>query len=474
MKKMKNKYSFIERRIKNRSNNKKNNIHNKYNGVVVRIFLFILLSIFTEILVYNRITFYFQISFNLVFLPLWFFIVELALRKNQLFKLHSKNYWAAFLTPLFLNIILNLLVYKYINIVAISTILSTLIVTLLINYEVGILAGFIFSTYFGILFGFDLKFTLFLFLPAFIVAFFSRKIKRRIEIILPFILASLTQMIFSYIININYSVFDYLIILEINFFSVLITMGILPFFEYMTRVYSEIGLLELGNLSNPLLKELSLKAPGTYYHSMIISNLAESATETINGNSTLARVSAYFHDIGKIWRPQFFSENQKVKNPHVNISPKLSSLILNNHVTYGIELAKKYRLPVLIEDIISQHQGTRVKQFFYNEYYQETGIKDSSMFRYPGPIPQFKESAVLMICDVSEAVTRSMQEINPIEINQKLDEIINSLFLEGQLDDCGLTLREIKKIKGRIVKTILEMNHKRISYPKIDVEELKE
>jgi hypothetical protein len=454
--------------------NRLNEFLRKNGKFLLRVSLFIVLTIFAEWIVFGQVTFDFQLTYNLVFLVLWIFIGEFLLRKHKMFKLHPKNYWAAFLTPLFLNIFINLLVYKYVNIFAISTILSTLIITLLIDYSTGLISGLIFSLYFGILFGFDLKFTIFLFLPAAFVALSARRIKRRIEIIIPFLVASLTQIVVSYTINLYYSPLDYLMILEINFFSVLITMGLLPFFEYISRVYSEIGLLELGNLSNPLLKELSLKAPGTYYHSMIISNLAESATEIINGQTILARVGSYFHDIGKVWRPQFFTENQKNKNPHSDISAKLSSLILNNHVTYGIELARTHRLPILIEDMIAQHQGTRVKQFFYQEYYNQTGIKDANMFRYPGPIPQFKESAILMICDVTEAMTRTMKDLNAVELNEKLEDLINSLFFEGQLDDCELTLREIKKIKGRIVRTIMEMNHKRISYPKIETKELKE
>ncbi|HOO74755.1 MAG TPA: HDIG domain-containing protein, partial [Tepiditoga sp.] len=192
-----------------------------------------------------------------------------------------------------------------------------------------------------------------------------------------------------------------------------------------------------------------------------------------DGNPILARVGAYFHDIGKTWKPVFFTENQKNSNPHDNISPKLSSLILNNHVTYGIEKARKYRLPVLIEDMIEQHHGNRVKQFFYKKYYNETGIMDKDMFKYPGEIPQFKESAILMICDVTEAITRSMTDINPVSLNEKLDEQIQSLFFEGQLDDCGLTMKDIQKIKGKIIRTLLEMNHKRISYPKVSIQELK-
>ena len=189
---------------------------------------------------------------------------------------------------------MNLAVYKYINIFALTAILSTLIVTLLIDYSSGIISALMFSLFFGILFGYDLKFTIHLFLPSLIAALSSRKIKRRVEIILPFIFASIAQIVVLYATNLSYNAIDYLYIPIGNFLSILIMMGVLPFFEYLTRVYSDVGLLELGNLNNPILKALSLKAPGTYYHSMIISNLAESASEVVMGNTTLARVGSYF------------------------------------------------------------------------------------------------------------------------------------------------------------------------------------
>jgi putative nucleotidyltransferase with HDIG domain len=312
-----------------------------------------------------------------------------------------------------------------------------------------------------------------IFLPSTLVAWVSKKIVRRIEIFLPFIVSSVLQIALMLIFRYTNDTNELLTILLINFFTMLISMGILPFFEYITRIYSDLGLLELGNLNHPVLKKMTLHAAGTYYHSMIISNIAESATEHIKGNSILARVGSYFHDIGKTWRPQFFSENQKGVNPHDNISPKMSSLILDNHVNYGKQMAKEYRLPILIEDMIVQHQGTRIKQFFYKKYYDETGIQNTDLFKYPGPIPQFKESAILMICDVTEAITRSMKDVNASVLNDKLDDLIESLFFEGQLDDSGLSLRELQMIKGKIIRTIMEMNHKRIKYPKIDQKELK-
>ncbi|KLO25070.1 phosphodiesterase [Marinitoga sp. 1155] len=279
------------------------------------------------------------------------------------------------------------------------------------------------------------------------------------------------------IIYLIYNNFDFEAIPQIfisNLIQMLFLLGVLPYLEYITRVYSDIGLLELGNLNHPLLRKLSLNASGTYYHSLIIANLVESASEAIKANPILLRVGAYFHDIGKSLRPLFFTENQKGFNPHDRINPKLSALILNLHVIKGKELARKYKLPILIEDLIVQHHGTRIKRYFFHKSIELKENLSTDLFKYPGPIPQFKEAAILMIADNIEAMTRSMQKINKKNIEEKIDNLIQDLYFEGQLDDCGLTLKEIKKIKNAMINTILNMNHSRISYPEIPKELLKE
>lgn len=442
-------------------------------SILLRMLVFTVVGFIVEFIIWRKLSFDFQIKFNIVFQTYWFFIVELYIKNKKMFQLHSLNYWAAFMIPLISAIILNSFVYKYLSIYSVTALLSTLLITMLIDFDVGILSSLSFSLFFGIIYGFDITYMMIIFLPSTLVAWVSKKIVRRIEIFLPFIVSSVLQIALMLIFRYTNDTNELLTILLINFFTMLISMGILPFFEYITRIYSDLGLLELGNLNHPALKKMTLHAAGTYYHSMIISNIAESATEHIKGNSILARVGSYFHDIGKTWRPQFFTENQKGVNPHDNVSPKMSSLILDNHVNYGKQMAKEYRLPILIEDMIVQHQGTRIKQFFYKKYYDETGIQNTDLFKYPGPIPQFKESAILMICDVTEAITRSMKDVNANVLNDKLDDLIESLFFEGQLDDSGLSLRDLQMIKGKIIRTIMEMNHKRIKYPKIDQKELK-
>ena len=452
---------------------KKVTTENNLQGVIVRVLIFIFLSAFTELLLWKKLTFAFQIKFNLIMMALWIPIVELIMSYKRYFRLHRQNYWGAFMLPLILNIVINLFIFKYLNIFGLTTILSTLIISMLIDFESGVLSAFVFSTFFGLLFGFDFRYTIILFIPGVLIAFISQKITRRIEIFFPFLLGSFLQTFLLYIFGYSRNTLDFIIIVGVNFMGILVSMGILPFIEYITRVYSDIGLLELGNLNHPLLRELSMKAPGTYYHSMLVANMLDSSVEYIGGRTVLARIGAYFHDIGKTWKPLFFTENQKDENPHDKLSPKLSSLVLDYHVRYGQEMAKKYRLPILIEDMIVQHQGTRVKQYFYKKYMETTGNKNPELFRYPGPVPQFKEAALLMLCDITEAYARTLKDLTPAKLSESIDNFLQSLYFEGQLDECGLTVKELKKIKGTIIRTILAMNHKRITYPKLDEKDIK-
>ncbi|SHE52873.1 hypothetical protein SAMN02745164_00612 [Marinitoga hydrogenitolerans DSM 16785] len=434
---------------------------------------FLFLFFVTEILLWNDITWSFLFNFTIVFIPFWFFIIQYLIKKDKNFKLHPFNYWATFILILDLGIIFNLLSSKYFSNPSITPLFVVVTITLMMNFYLGFLSSIIFAFYFSFLIGNPLKTFISLFIIGFISSYLSQKIYSRVRLIIPFLGATISQTI-TYII---YNEFNLIAIPQIfisNLIQMLFILGTLPYLEYITRVYSDIGLLELGNLNHPLLRKLSLNASGTYYHSLIIANLVESASEVIDANPVLLRVGAYFHDIGKSLRPLFFTENQKGLNPHDKINPKLSALILNLHVTKGQELAKKYKLPILIEDLIVQHHGTRIKRYFFHKSLELDEDLSPDVYKYPGPIPQFKEAAILMIADNVEAITRSMKDINKKNIEEKIDDLIQELFLEGQLDDCGLTLREIKKIKSAMIETVLNMNHTRISYPEISKELLKE
>lgn len=251
--------------------------------------------------------------------------------------------------------------------------------------------------------------------------------------------------------------------------SGILTVGLLPFFESTFDIVTTIKLLELSNPNSPLLKKLLMEAPGTYHHSVIVANLAEVAAEAVGGNPVFARVSSYYHDVGKIKRPYFFKENQIGNdNPHSKITPNLSGLIITSHVKDGLELAKDYRLPKVIQDIIEQHHGTSLVKYFYitakNSTDKPEEIKEED-FKYPGPIPSSKEAGIVMLADSVEAAVRSISEPTQSKIEDMVNNIFKSRLNEGQLDNCDLTLKDLNKIKDTFIKTLMSIYHQRIEYP---------
>ncbi|SQB33904.1 metal dependent phosphohydrolase [Clostridium cochlearium] len=247
------------------------------------------------------------------------------------------------------------------------------------------------------------------------------------------------------------------------------TIGFLPFFESTFDIVTTIKLLELSNPNNPLLKRLLMEAPGTYHHSVLVGNLAEMAAEQVGGSPVLSRVASYYHDIGKIKRPYFFKENQLGNdNPHDKINPNLSTLIITAHVKDGIELAEEYKIPKVIRDIIEQHHGTTLVKYFYitmkNSMENPEEIKEED-FRYPGPKPESKEAAIIMLADSVEAAVRSINDPTKGKIEEMVNNIIKGKLNEGQLDNCDLTLKDIDKIRNSFVKILLGIYHQRIEYP---------
>jgi cyclic-di-AMP phosphodiesterase PgpH len=252
--------------------------------------------------------------------------------------------------------------------------------------------------------------------------------------------------------------------------SGILALGLLPFFESIFDVVTNIKLLELSNPNQPLMKKLLMEAPGTYHHSVMVANLAESATEAIGGNPVIARVGAYYHDIGKTKRPYFFGENQMGKeNPHDRITPNLSTMIILSHVKDGIEMAKEYNIPKILQDMIVQHHGTTLVKYFYykmkNSSEDPEEVKEED-FRYPGPIPDTKEAGVLMLADGVEASVRSITEPTKEKIENMVNNIINDKLSSNQLINCDLTLKDIDTIKKCFLKSLDGIYHHRIEYPK--------
>jgi putative nucleotidyltransferase with HDIG domain len=258
--------------------------------------------------------------------------------------------------------------------------------------------------------------------------------------------------------------------------SGVITTGLIPLGEMGFGFTTDLKLLELANLDQPLLRELMLRAPGTYHHSVIVSNMVEATAEAINANPLLARVSAYYHDIGKVRKPLYFIENQGDTNRHEKLAPSMSSLILISHVKDGVELAREHKLGKEIIDIIRQHHGTCLISYFYQKAKeQETNnrkgkssqIKDED-YRYPGPKPQTKEAGLVMLADMIEAATRSLADPTPARIQGTVQKIINKVFSDGQLDECELTLKDLHEIARSFNNTLSGIFHHRVEYPEID------
>lgn len=259
--------------------------------------------------------------------------------------------------------------------------------------------------------------------------------------------------------------------------SGVLTIGLLPFFESTFDIVTTIKLLELSNPNHPLLKRLLIEAPGTYHHSVLVGNLAEMAAEVVGANPVVSRVSSYYHDIGKIKRPYFFKENQLGNdNPHNKITPNLSTLIITSHVKDGLDLAKEYKIPKLIQDVIEQHHGTSLVKFFYitmkNSCEKPEEVNEDD-FRYPGPKPETKEAGIIMLADSVEASVRSISDPTRGKIEEMVNTIIRSRLNEGQLDNCDLTLKDLNKIRAAFLKVLNGIYHQRIEYPE-DKWEIKE
>ncbi len=247
--------------------------------------------------------------------------------------------------------------------------------------------------------------------------------------------------------------------------STILTIGILPVFESLFHITTDVTLLELGDFDRPLLRKLTLEVPGTHSHSLVVSNLSESAAEAIGANALLCRVACYYHDVGKTVKPDYFVENQRGHNPHDSLAPSMSTLIIISHVKEGIEMAKKAGLPQCIIDFIPEHHGTSFVTFFYNRALERGDAVNEYDFRYPGPKPQSKETAIVMIADSIESAARALKEPTANRLKDLIHKIINMKFTQGQLDECDLTFEDLTKIGDAFLPILIGIHHTRIDYP---------
>jgi putative nucleotidyltransferase with HDIG domain len=247
--------------------------------------------------------------------------------------------------------------------------------------------------------------------------------------------------------------------------------GLLPFIERTFGVLTDLSLLEVGDVAHPLLQELVRRAPGTYNHSINVASLAEAAAEAIGARGLLVRVGAYFHDVGKMLKPAYFVENQGTENRHESLVPAMSTLIITAHVKEGVELARQYNLPKPIIDLIAEHHGTTLVEYFFRRAEERSQTDpngeevDEQTYRYPGPKPSTRESAVMMLADAAESASRTLTEPTPARIASLVHDLAMKRLLDGQFDECGLTLEDLGLVEQSLVKSLTAVYHGRVKYP---------
>ena len=334
-----------------------------------------------------------------------------------------------------------------------------MLITLLLNYKISLVFSMLNVILIGGAVGFNPNIIILAILNVVLGGTLLRKMQQRNDILYSSITVAVLSSILTFSVG-TLTTNNFMEILADSTFAAagailsgILTIGVLPFFESTFDIVTNAKLLELSNPNNPLLKKLLMEAPGTYHHSILVANLAELAAEQVGGNPLLARIGAYYHDVGKTKRPYFFRENQfGKKNPHDRLKPEVSSKIIISHVKDGSELAKEYNLPKTIHDFIVTHHGETLVKYFYltvkNNSENPDEVKEED-FKYPGPKPMSKEQGIVMLADSTEAAVRSINEPTEEKIEKMVNNIIDDKLASGQLDNCDLTLRDISKIISR-------------------------
>ncbi|MBN1881868.1 MAG: HDIG domain-containing protein [Deltaproteobacteria bacterium] len=375
--------------------------------------------------------------------------------------------------------------YKFI----LPIVAGAMLVRIVINSESAVIYAVLSSIFTGIMVGGDIFFSVFIFIGSLIGAHLVAQTKQRSTIVYAGLMVGMINVltiVSIYISRLNLLSQDILTTITTDtktmvsniifgfsagIISSVVVLGITPLVELLFRYTTDIKLVELSNLEHPLLKEMVIRAPGTYHHSIIVGNLAEAAATAIGSNPLLARVSSYYHDIGKIKKPNYFIENiTDGNNPHDRLTPHMSALILISHVKDGVDLARRYRLGQEIIDIIMQHHGTHLISFFHQKALEmaETtkGMTvEEKNFRYPGPKPQTREAGIVLLADNVEAASKVLSDPKPARIESMVQNIIDRIFLDGQLDQCELTLKDLDAITRSFTQVLTGIFHQRIDYP---------
>ncbi|MFA5879681.1 MAG: HDIG domain-containing metalloprotein [Candidatus Margulisiibacteriota bacterium] len=425
----------------------------------------------------------FKLSGVILLVTLLFFIIERTLYFTQprIYKIQKYPiliYFTIFLVLLiarlleFLPVIKNVGEFQFM----IPILIVPLITTLLISESLSMFLGIITAVLIGVMYKGDFSLLAYLVLSLMITVFVTNKSYRRFDqikagyligVVNVFIIISLG--LFKEINQPSWYVFNSILGFLNGVISSMILIAFIPYIESLFRITTSQTLLEQANLNHPLLKQLMLSAPGTYQHSLMVANLAEAAAESIGANNILARTGGYFHDIGKLKRPLFYIENQYgTDNPHKNLSPRLSKIIIQSHVPDGLNLANKFKLPQILKDFIQQHHGTSLVSFFYSKAMYNENLKVEDLieedFRYEGPKPQTKEIAIIMLADSIEAAMRTVEKPTPTKIENLVNKVINDKIADNQLDECPISLKEIELIEQTFLKVLKGVYHNRLNY----------
>jgi putative nucleotidyltransferase with HDIG domain len=367
--------------------------------------------------------------------------------------------------------------------------LAPIIVAVLVGTAPAVTSAFIIAVLFGIIQDNSLEFLLIALLSGVVGSFVAANIRKRSMLVRAGLLAGATAAVAGALLGLldNLSVGlvgqQVLIALLVGILTGVLAVGLLPIFEQIFNITTEITLLELTDFNHPLLRRMQMEAPGTYHHSLMVANLSENAAAAIGASPLLCRACCFYHDIGKLVKPEYFVENQKGGiNPHAQKTPSMSALVIKAHVKEGVELARKYQLPRVIMDVIRQHHGTGLIQYFSHQAQQQNKQTDlplgdsstkhdspkvdESTYRYDGPRPAFKESAIIFFADSVEAASRSLKKVTQPAIEELIDNMFKSRIEDGQLDECPLTFKELHQIRSSFTFTLLNMLHSRVEYPK--------
>jgi putative nucleotidyltransferase with HDIG domain len=371
--------------------------------------------------------------------------------------------------------------------------LAPILVCVLVGAGPAALSALVISVCFGIMLDNSIEFMLIAFLSGITGSYYSTHVRQRSKLVragfFAGVAAACAGATTGLLAGFSFGLVGQqaLIALIIGLVTGIIAVGLLPILEYLFKVTTEITLLELTDFNHPLLRRMQIEAPGTYHHSLMVANLSENAAAATGANPLLCRVCSFFHDIGKLVKPEYFVENQRGgANPHSQKNPSMSALVIKAHVKEGVDLAKRNKLPQVITDVIRQHHGTTLIQYFYHQAKIKqkgdtpsplSGVSKSSLdksdvdestYRYDGPLPAFKESAIIFFADSIEAASRTIPKVTQPAIEELINTIFNKRIEDKQLDECPLTFQELARIKSSFTHTLLNMLHARIEYPKED------